>query len=368
MNSSYKAEVYPITLEKHPNADTLSIIKIDDYTYVAKTEEWKNVKKAVFIMPDSLVNTDKPEFNFLKRSKQWERVKAKKIRGCISYGVLIPVEDEAIIGEDRWDKLEIKHYDPEITNDPSNKKDHLLKEQSGKAPKGCYPKYDLDNFQKYGRKAFEEGELCFVSEKVNGENSRYIYQNSEYFCGSRGQWKNEFSKPPNITVEQLVAAGKTLEQAESIYNIKVLNHRTYKSKWWGIFEQYMGIKKFITDFENYVLYGEIFGSNKNMKYGCKDNELRFAAFDIMKPDGKWLDVEEFLEKCNKYEVPHVPIIARSIPFNFEEILNLASGPSLFPGANHYREGIVIKPLKERWHEKYGRVCLKCVSAEYLEKN
>ena len=54
-------------------------------------------------------------------------------------------------------------------------------------------------------------------------------------------------------------------------------------------------------------------------------------------------------------------------FDLDAVLVLAEGNSLVPGANHMREGIVVKPIKERTDPEVGRVCLKVVSNAYLEK-
>jgi hypothetical protein len=51
---------------------------------------------------------------------------------------------------------------------------------------------------------------------------------------------------------------------------------------------------------------------------------------------------------------------------FDTCMALAEGPSLIPGAKHYREGIVVKPLEERYDKMVGRVQLKIVSAMCLE--
>ncbi len=58
-----------------------------------------------------------------------------------------------------------------------------------------------------------------------------------------------------------------------------------------------------------------------------------------------------------------------MPYDFEEICQLAEGPTLVPGAaaGVVREGVVVKPLKERYDHRVGRVCLKAVSATFLEK-
>jgi hypothetical protein len=51
----------------------------------------------------------------------------------------------------------------------------------------------------------------------------------------------------------------------------------------------------------------------------------------------------------------------------EKMIELAEGPSLIPGANHLREGIVVKPVEERFHTAVGRVALKLVSLAYYER-
>mgnify|MGYP000302065094 CR=1 FL=1 len=69
--STHKAEVFRIKLELHPNADTLSLVKILDskgrqlgFQICDKTEIWKGKDKSVYIVPDSLV-PNRPEFSFL---------------------------------------------------------------------------------------------------------------------------------------------------------------------------------------------------------------------------------------------------------------------------------------------------------------
>ena len=46
---------------------------------------------------------------------------------------------------------------------------------------------------------------------------------------------------------------------------------------------------------------------------------------------------------------------------------MAEENSSYPGANHHREGLVIKPIHERTDRKIGRVQLKIVGNRYLSK-
>jgi hypothetical protein len=114
----------------------------------------------------------------------------------------------------------------------------------------------------------------------------------------------------------------------------------------------------------HVLYGEVFGWVQPLKYGAKQGQLFFRAFDILRGP-EYMDAEEFVAALpEERRAPSLGVM----PFDFEKLQALADGQSLVKGANHVREGIVIKPLKERKHWKLGRVVLKLVSNKYLEKS
>ncbi|MBI1766601.1 MAG: RNA ligase (ATP), partial [Acidobacteria bacterium] len=66
-------------------------------------------------------------------------------------------------------------------------------------------------------------------------------------------------------------------------------------------------------------------------------------------------------------LPWVPCLAEALPFDLPTVLAMAEGSSLIAGANHVREGIVVKPINERTDSEVGRVCLKVVSNGYLER-
>ena len=86
--STHRVEVVPITLEPHPNADTLSIVRVfAGYTVCVRTTDWQGRALGAYVPPDSLVDTTRPEFAFLadgKRARQ--RIKVKKLRGVAAWG------------------------------------------------------------------------------------------------------------------------------------------------------------------------------------------------------------------------------------------------------------------------------------------
>jgi len=365
-------------MEKHPNADSLSVVTVfGGYTYCARTEDWVGVTKAVYIPPDSIVKTTRPEFAFLcDGKKDTHRVKAKKLRGIVSFGLMVPAPDDAIIGDDWAEKLEIEHYDPPTEEDKIWKsKGAVMGIDSCKGPDILVPKYDLDNLRRY-KDLFIEGEPCYVTEKIHGCNSRYTYINGEFYCGSRQEWRSEFQNTGHITMDYLLGHGVDEERAKGIVS-RLTSGEKKSNTFWQILRQNESIQNLTKNNPGLILYGEIYGWIQDLRYGHNQGKFSFAAFDMME-DGHWLEPKEFLGKCVQYDIPTVHIfnelVTKSfivpIKFNFKELCELSDGPTFMSKSEspHIREGIVIQPLKNRWDPTIGRVKLKLVSGTYLEKS
>ncbi len=56
-----------------------------------------------------------------------------------------------------------------------------------------------------------------------------------------------------------------------------------------------------------------------------------------------------------------------IRFNLKALQEMAEGSSLVEGANHIREGVVVRPQSERLTNEIGRLQLKLISNAYLEQ-
>ena len=374
---THKAEVVPVVLEKHPNADKLSIVRVYNFTVVVNTEDWQGVEKAVYIQPDSVL-PDKPEYRFLKETgnlrkerdalndfvragvkpddydqqlaaieakidanTKYLRITVRKLRGVMSMGMLLPAPEGSNIGDDVAEQLGITHYEPPAMDEIDGSRKHAGSDVAPPPPLIYAPKYDLESVYSFAE-AFEPGEMVYISEKIDGQNSRYVTtfdtepQNFESatalqtHAGSRTEWKTKEGG----------------------------------SNWWRALDQNPWIEKWIQSNPEQVLYGEIFGWVQSLKYGAKQGQLFFRAFDVLR-GMEYMDAEEFISVMPEdHRAPSLGIM----PFNFEELQKLADGPSLVPGADNMREGIVIKPLRERQHWKLGRVSLKMVSNAYLEKS
>lgn len=353
--SNHKVEIVSIgKIEKHPNADSLGIVHIWDWQCIVRLADWEDEDFAAYIVPDSLVDTKRPEFAFLAgdaKSDGWARIKVKKLRGLYSQGLLLPVHSipddgysEMTPGLDVADMLGVKRYEPPVWDKPMDPE--LLAQLRKAKQEGRvrdFPQYDLESWPRYGKLLLTEGEEVVITEKIHGANARFMYDGEDFWVGSRTLWKRE----------------------------------TPNDKWWQAFRRYPQIAEFLKEFPKYVLFGEIFGAVQDMKYGR--NFVDFAAFDFMRYNNTFLNIQEMRSLLDRYQIPQVPRIYRG-PYNPEQAKMLAEGPTLAwlddgePGGvnqvatkRHCREGIVITPVVERSDPHKGRVKLKLVGNGYYER-
>lgn len=326
--STHKVEVVPIELEKHPNADTLSIVRVfGGYTCCVRSSDWVGAKTGAYIPPDSLIDVSRPEFKFLDSGKPKHRIKAKKLRGIVSFGLLMPAPDGSAIGDDVASYYGVEHYEPPMASCCSGgETEHPPTILSGLS------KYDVDSLRRY-KDVFIDGEPVMVTEKIHGASSRFSWHDGRMWCGSRSEWKR--------------------------YDANNL--------WWKALANTPQLEQFCKDNPDWIAYGEVYGDVQSFRYGCNKGEARFAAFDLLDQRRTWMDAEYCRKRYGAWNVPQVPLLGIA-SYDFDTICQFAEGPSTVVGANHVREGCVIKPIVERWHDSVGRVCLKVVGAGYLEKD
>lgn len=354
---------------KHDNADSLNVLTIPgtEYNYVLNNEEWKDYKGMVaFIEPDTIFPLENVIFHpFIPFCKNG-RVRAKKIRGIQSYGILVrqPETEQWTEGENVYERLNLSHYDAEMVAAQSNNK--LNPGECAKAPSGDFPKYDVENAMKYANKVFTQGEKVWVTEKIHGANACYVYKDGQMNCRSRNLWKKEYEGKPEVDLEALRAKGVSEENIERIC-LKMENWKPTLNTWWKVLANTPALRAFCEANEGVAVYGEIYGNVKGFKYDTPGGEpnMKFRAFDLLR-EGKWVNAPEAYEMLNKSEVPMVPLISNDFPFDFDYLKATCVGQSTL-NDTHIREGIVIKPLVERWNQRLGRVQVKLVSPVYLEK-
>lgn len=373
--STHEALVVKIhTINEHPNADKLVIIPVFGYQCIVGKEDFKVGDLACFVEPDSLVNVDRSEFALLAEQAKPKyggraRIKAIKLRKYPSQGFLVPVSHIAGVyeGMNLWDHFGLQHYDPEENIDIQKK---MKQGRQSSPPPGDHPKYNIENLRKYPD-VFEPGELVSVSEKVNGSNIRFTYEDWKFWVGSHNTWRKE--KTTSFWDWWWAHLFEIHPKIRSFFvkyiSKKFVTHKIESQRddiFWDIYKKYPQVGHYLQDHPGYTLYGEIYGPiQKGFDYGSAER-TSFVAFDVRRKNGGWLNYEDFSIAMDTYIIPRVPVIEEHMPFDYDQVLSLAEGPSLFSQANHIREGIVIRSSEEGIHPKVGRKTLKVVSQKYLE--
>lgn len=372
--ANHQAKVVRISqIEKHPGADTLDIIRIEGYQVISKTGQFSIGDLAIYVTPDSVVPQHEVCLKCMRVDpkvvpEKKRRITVRKFRNEWSEGLLLPLSDFPDIwyagmpcgeGDDVSDLLGITHYDPdEESNKGENSNAPKLKRKYPRNLKGWYkwlmrkvyslfrnsntdgssdnislgiPTYDVDALKSYPH-TFEDGEQVIVTEKIHGSNARYIYLDGVMYAGSRKLWKSASSN--------------------------CIFRKALKELPW--------IEEWCKAHEGYVLWGEVCPTQGAYKYGS--DKPQFFVFDVRTPDGKWLDREHDEAGLLAQLMAHsVPILYQG-PYDLEKIKKFVDGPSTVQGANHIREGVVIKTATEKIVPRIGRAQMKIVSNTFLDKD
>lgn len=315
----------------HENAERLEIVPVNGWQAVVRKGEFKPGDRAIYIEPDYTVPTDRPQFAFLaKEGKARHRLKAVRLRGVLSYGLLIPCPEELSlcpVGEDVMEWFGIERYVAPVRHAGVQASDAL---PEAEWPQIYAPKFDIESYQKHPN-VIEPGELVWVSEKIDGANARYVWHKGKMYLGSRSQWLKD-------------------EGAHI---------------WKRALDDTPAIRSWCETCEDVVLFGEVYGWVQSLRYGVAQGAVRFAAFAALNRD-RWIDLPDLYASLTTCGVPVAPMLWRG-RFNLEDIQRIAEMDSAVSvGSGHIREGVVIVPERERHHPEIGRVALKHISNRFWE--
>ncbi len=319
------AEVRP-----HPNAERLEIVPVGGWQAVVKKGQFAAGDRAVYIEPDYTVPTERPDFAFLaKPGRERHRLKAVRLRGELSYGLLIPVPPDvasAPVGANVMADLGIARWEPEVKLTMA---DELPQDQW---PATFAPKFDVESYEKFPH-VIADGEPVIVTEKVHGANARYVFVDGVFHQGSRQRW--------------LIPDGGHIWARAAAHN--------------------PAIRAWCEAHPSAVLYGEVYGNVQSLTYGLGKGDVRFIAF-AASIAGQWMDQGSLFKDLARADVPHCPVLHAG-PFDHDfvkRVAELDSEVAASPG--HMMEGVVIVPERERFHASIGRVAVKHISNRYWELN
>lgn len=332
--STHSVNVVEIAeIQPHPNADRLAIVHVNGWNCVVAKDQFKAGDRAVYVEPDYVVPLARPEFAFLakgREDKTEHRMKAVRLRGQLSFGLLIPVPDEfadAPAGTNIMDGLGIRRYEPPVKNMNPGVDDTL---PAAEWPQLYSPKFDLEDLRKHEH-VFQPGEMVHVTEKLHGGNGKCVWHNGRFYVGSRTRWLQ-----PEI---------------RSLWTRAIIGDQPMLAEW-------------CERHPDTILYGEVYGPVQELRYGL--SEPKFAPFAAVKGD-MWLNMDDLFASLNNLNIVHVPVLYRGT-YNRDTIAVLAERDSHVPDVpkGHMMEGVVIVAEPSRRDPDLGRVALKLISNRYWE--
>lgn len=367
--STFMVKVLPIKkLEKHPNADTLALAYVNDYVSIVGLTTFSEGDLVAYIPEGAVVPDDIAAVMGLE-GKIGNRLKAIKLRGIVSQGILYPIKNSMLSlpngkeipvneGDDVMELLGITKYVPEI---PAN----LSGEVFASDPRYTV-NFDIENIKNYPDIILEGEEVVFT-EKLHGTFTQIVYLPPRFIEAEGLEYKETFGDRNGL----LMVGSKSLSADGLMFKANKQNDNNVYVK--VVVEQDM-LSKFMEQFKDeelpVIMLGETFGSDvQDLRYGFThrgQNGFRaFAIYKGLRSRFKVLNSDELDVVLCKMEIERVPVLYRG-PFSREVMNEHTNGKETVSGKEmHIREGIVITPIAERYNNKVGRVILKNVSSDYL---
>lgn len=348
--SSFLIEICEIrNIKPHPNADRLDIAEVKGWQVVVGKDYYTEGDLIIYLPPDTIVPKILHEMlnitNYLASlpkdmNTEDRRVKAVRLRGEPSYGVIVNIEH--VVNDETEEDFNLAVADDKLAEYlgvykwvPPVK---ITAEDAAPYHTDFITYTDIENFNNFPNVLFD-GEEVVISEKLHGGSSMVGYMLED------GQ----------LTY---MAGSHNVRRKESEDGLYWFPYRKYRIREWLAY-LYKKYDKPI------IVYGELYGQGvQDMDYG---SELSYRVFDIS-VGGEYLNFEECRAACERFQIPQVPVLYRG-PFSKEILREHTDGDSTIGASKKFtgREGCVVKPLKERYDAKIGRVILKSISVDYLNR-
>jgi RNA ligase (TIGR02306 family) len=360
-------------VEKHPDADALDVCTVlGDYPVITKRDEYQVGSVTGYIPIDTIV-PDVPHFHFLcpllkekyeevegndvvtkervlgpkfpvgSVPEKYRRIKAKRIRGTYSQGMLVNLmpwivkmnldDPPPAPGDSIVDIMGLKKWEEEEEeNLPGLKKTRGTNAE--KAPQGwAIPHYDIDGVRKYVD-CLGDGEEIVLTEKIHGSNAGFSHDGTRLWVKSRNYYK---------------------KQDED-------------DMWWDVALRY-DLETKLAQQPGLVFFGEVYGQVKGFRYDTVIAEGRLMTkirfFDVFNTKSmRYLDYNDRVKVITDLGLDAVPELYRGPWLGKEQMYPFAEGLTTL-GGKHIREGWVLNTTKERYEPRLdSRMQVKLVGEAY----
>lgn len=351
--STFACPLVKVQIETHPNADAIEIAKVGDYQTIVKKGQFKTGDLAVYIPEGALLPTEVLQhLGFWKDGRGTltgplkNRVKAIKLRGVLSEGVLLP-----IIGKPEWSKegedfsqiFGITKYEPPV---PSSMRGAV------KPYHDLAFKFEVENYKKYPD-VFKEDEPVIITEKLHGTFAFF------------GLSLEESNNDDDMFYGQFIVGSKGLGGQglffkNTVDNVYTRVLPTLTTPLFDIAEPFLVMEPRMV-----FIVGEVLGVQAAFNYGKEQFRAFGAGIVTKKGEKQFFRFDKVKEILEPHGILTVPELYRG-PLKKEMLPKLSNGKETVTGnQEHIREGVVIYPMDEGRDELIGRRILKYVGEQYL---
>lgn len=314
-----------LEVKKHPNADRLDLVKVLGYQCVTETGLYKQGDHVVYIKTDTVL----PEMEWAEGYRKYspKRVRAAKLRGEFSEGIILPIDELNKVYHSKlmegvhivkWDDktdvseiLEVTKYEPPIPQDLSARSSRLPYEMG---------KTDEERWENMVDK-LPFGELVDVTLKVDGQSATYGYKLDE---------------------DKFFVTGRTME----LYPDKENNYTAHIKK----YDLENKLKEYCKKYNvSIALRGESYGQGIQGigKNPHSKMEKGLAIFSVYLIDERKYarkgHQHYFLNVCKELELPMVDLIEENVELT-EQLINYYSNSKTLQLKGKFVnfEGVVVQ--------------------------
>lgn len=330
------------TVSSIEDADEIELARFVDIDVIVPRGRYHIGDMAIYLPPDAVlpgVLASSLRGHAKLFGERRNRVRPYRLRGAFSEGILIGPIPCGRVGEDAAPALGIKKYEAPV---PMAWRGECLHTP------GMTIEYDIRNARRYPR-TFLQGEQVDITEKLHGTMCAV-----GYMARIDGR---DLPGGALVYSKGLARTGHVLKSGnETNPYVKTAMDAMLPQRIKAAFNGRPA-----------TVFGEIYGANiQDLSYGKSNPE--FALFDVYLGNpgmGRWLDREEFDAVAGEI-APTAPTLYRGL-LQENTLRDLGSGATVAGNGVHIREGIVVRPAKEREGPRSRRPIMKYVSPEYLTR-
>ena len=302
------------TVEQHSNADALDIVTVLGYRCIVGRGAFSQGDKVVLIQPDTVLPDEPWAEMFRKRSN---RVKACRLRGEWSFGIVMPISTwpalvaygDIVSGTEVSEIIGVTKYEPPAPQDLS---------AAGYLPRGL-PKTDEERWQNIVDLPF--GEVCDITLKIDGSSLSVYARKLEDNSWETGVTSRSLRLKPECDNKY----------AQGVAKYDILNKLLAYCQQHDVSLSLRG-----------ELYGNgIQGFGKNPHGQLPLNFAAFSVFNMDKLEYECPSDSHYYEKiCAELNIPVVPMLEKAVVLTPEHIQKYSAEIDKIDGKAF--EGVVVK--------------------------